>query len=153
MASTTYLRAAGLPRTQVTINGETLEVVKDFAIFIDTHRDQPHVGMFEDDIHRGTCKPTLVHLITKKGAGDELTYFLWRNENGEKLKLHEKHKFITVDWWKGFLLDCMSETGKLPVNSEGYMATSHLRDARANRYKLKSFRQIVVHHQQQGGAS
>ena len=152
MASTTYMRAAGLPRTQVSVGQFSGEVVKDFAIFVDTHRDQPHVGTFEDDVHRGTCKPTLVHLATVKDNAGNPSYFLVRNEDGKSLKLHEKHKFITVDWWKGFLLDFYGEHGKLPVNQEGFMATSHLRDARAGRYKLKSFRQIVVHHQQQGGS-
>jgi hypothetical protein len=151
MASTTYLRAVGLPRTQVSVGQFSGEVVKDFAIFIDTHRDQPHVGMFEDDIHRGTCKPTLVHLATVKDNAGNPAYYLIRNEDGKSLKLHEKHKFVTVEWWRGWLLDQVAEKGKLPINSEGFMATSHLRDARAGRYMLKSFRQIVVHNQIKGG--
>ena len=40
-----------------------LEIVENFGIFIDTHRDQPHVGTFTDDIHRGHCRRMAVDYI------------------------------------------------------------------------------------------
>lgn len=148
MASTTMSRASGLGQVLVTVAGEQRDAVEDFAVFIDTHRDQPHVGSFEDDIHRGQCRPTLVHLIVTPNATTGVPdYTLWRNEDGKKLKLHEKHRFVTVDWWRGYIIDAMAANGVMPLDAKGFMPTSHLRDARAKKYMLKSFRQVVVDRQ------
>lgn len=145
MASTTMSRASALPTSTVTIGGVSMEVVKNFAIFIDTHRDQPHVGSFHPDIHRGTCKPTLVHLL--ESSND---FYLVHNETGGTLKLDEKHRFLDVDWWAGFLADWWAEHGELPVDKDGFMPTSHLRDPRKKTYFLRSFRQMVVINQMKG---
>jgi hypothetical protein len=147
MASTTYTRATGLATEDVTVDGETLSAVKDFAIFIDTHRDQPHVGSFDDDVHRGTCKPTLVHLLAPDPAamtGKLTDWTLWNAQTGQRLPLHEKHKFVSLDWWTKYLAEYIQDNGELPFDGKGFMPTSHLRDARAGTYKLRSFRQIVV---------
>jgi hypothetical protein len=143
-------RAGSLGTNTVTVDGVTKEAVKDFAIFIDTHRDQPHVGSFDDDVHRGTCKPTLVHLIPPDPAlvgsrpVELRDWTLWETKGGGQLPLHLKHKFVGLDWWTTFLAEHIAETGELPIDDKGFMPTSHLRDARAQKYKLRSFRQIVV---------
>lgn len=154
MASTTFMRAHRLKTEVVSLPGGTdRTVVKDFAIFIDTHRDQPHVGMFEDDIHRGTCKPTLVHLeppasgVTKEWSD----WLLVRAEDGMTLPLHSKHKFVSLDWWKEWVTDYVFEHGESPIGDRGFMFTTKLRDARAGVYKLRSFRQVVVERQMKEG--
>lgn len=148
MSSTTLARAAGLAIQQLKINGVEFGAVPNFAVFIDTHRDQPHVGSFENDIHRGECKPTLVHLmpLTTSPAGLQ-DWALLRASDGRTLVLHEKHRFIDVEWWGDFLARAIADTGSLPLDSNGMLPTSHLRDARAKKYLLKSFRQMVVSRQ------
>lgn len=147
MASTTLSRASGLATEDVTVNGDTRTAVKDFAIFIDTHRDQPHVGSFDDDVHRGTCMPVLVHLVPPHWGKNSPTYAdwtLWNAATGASMPLHEKHKFVSIDWWTKYLAEYIADNGELPLDGKGSMPTSHLRDARAQKYKLRSFRQIVV---------
>jgi hypothetical protein len=151
MSSTTFTRGRLLKTEDFTIAGTHFTaLVKDFAYFVDTHRDHPHVGMFEADIHRGTCKPTLVHLvpppssITGSSIGD---WAIVREEDAAVLYLHAKHKFISIDWWNKFVLNYIMDESKAPVNDDGFMPTSHLRDARAGVYKLRSFRQVVVERQ------
>ena len=153
MASTTLSRASRLATEDVTVDGETLPAVKEFAIFIDTHRDQPHIGSFDDDVHRGTCKPTLVHLLGPSAAystagnnhkGVIPDWYIWNANTGAKLPLHDKHKFVSVSWWQNYLANYIAEYGQLPTDDKGFMPTKYLRDARAQNYKLRSFRQIVV---------
>lgn len=120
-----------------------VKIVKDFAIFIDTHRDQPHIGTFFEDIHRGMCRPTKVDYIPydpATAAGDLLV----NQENGRTLRRHEKHMFVTEEWFSNFLVQKLVAGEQDPRDGDGVMATSHLRDARAKVYQLKSFRQIVV---------
>jgi hypothetical protein len=143
MASTTMSRAFGLGTDEVTVDGVTHDAVKDFAVFIDTHRDQPHIGSFDDDVHRGTCKPTLVHLIKPDGV-TYADWTLWNARTGQTLPLHDKHKFVSVNFWGNFLANYIAEYGGLPTDDKGFMPTKYLRDARAKQYKLRSFRQIVV---------
>lgn len=115
----------------------SLEVIENFGIFIDTHRDQPHVGTFYDDIHRGQCKPTLVNYV----VGEDL---LLEPESGKTLQRHDKHLFVDEDWYQTFLMNWVAEHGTLPTDAEGVMPTSHFRDPREKRYLLKSFRQQIV---------
>lgn len=114
-----------------------LRYLRDFAVFIDTHRDQPHVGVFYDDIHRGQCRPTKVDYV----IGEDL---LLNQETGGSLQRHEKHLFVTNEYFAGFLVQYMLDNnGNDPRDGNGCLPTSHFRDARAKRYELKSFREIV----------
>lgn len=115
----------------------SLEIIEGFGIFIDTHRDQPHVGMFHEDIHRGQCRPTKVDYI----VGEDM---LVNNETGVSLQRHDKHMFVEEDWYQEWLMNWVAEHGTLPIDAEGVMPTSHFRDPRAKTYLLKSFRQMVV---------
>lgn len=115
----------------------SLKVIKDFGIFIDTHRDQPHVGSFKEDIHRGECAPTRVDYV----VGEDL---LLEPESGKALLRHDKHLFVEESWYEEWLMNWLVEHGTLPTNAEGVMPTSHFRDPRAGKYLLKSFRQMVV---------
>jgi hypothetical protein len=153
VASTTFARAERLRTEDVEIDGEVFTVVKDFAIFIDTHRDQPHVGMFEDDIHRGTCKPTMVHLMPPaSGVTTEWSdWSLVRASDGLTLPLHSKHKFVDKNWYHQWVMDYVLEHGEAPLGERGFMFTTKLRDARAGVYKLRSFRQMVVERQRLEG--
>lgn len=151
MASTTYSRADRLKRESidyvdpVTGASMTVPVVKDFAFFIDTHRDLPHVGMFDTDIHRGTCKPTLVHLGSPSTSPAGVWELVKADEPWRRLALNdEKHRFVTVDWWSDYVMGLISEGKEMPFDSRGFMPTSHFRDPRAKRYVMRSFRQIVV---------
>lgn len=120
------------------INRAGMKVVENFAIFIDTHRDQPHVGTFGDDIHRGFCRPTKVDYVIGEDS-------LLNQETGEKLQRHDKHMYVDEDWFAGFLIEwMMSHEGKSPLDNDGMMPTSHLRDPRAKVYQLKSFRQMAM---------
>ncbi len=113
-----------------------LKIVEGFGIFIDTHRDQPHVGTFKDDIHRGMCAPILVDYV----IDDD---YLRNPENGKLLQRHDKHLFITPDAWSAFLVEWLMTTGQDPRDGSGSLPTSHFRDARKGIYLLKSFRQMV----------
>lgn len=152
MASTTKARAEALPTvsTPVTIGGAAVPfaVVPNFAVFIDTHRDQPHVPTFEDDIHRGMARPTMVHYIPPvKGSPPEDLGSLMRVEDGRVIDVDPKHRFVEVDWWSEFVTEFVMDHGKSPVatsgDTKGQLPTSHLRNARTRVYKLKSLRQIV----------
>lgn len=116
-------------------NGVT--IIKDFAMFIDTHRDQPHVGVFFEDIHRGQCRPVKVdYLVEDDSVVDQGT--------GRVLARHEKFMFVTEEFWANFLVEYMIEhNGNDPRDGEGCLPTSHFRDARAKVFHLKSFREIV----------
>jgi hypothetical protein len=152
VASTTLTRAINLRRENIDyvdpISGAsmTVPVVKDFAFFIDTHRDLPHVGMFDSDIHRGTCRPTMVHLFI-----DTDLVLVKADEPWRRLLLVEnKHRFVTVDWWSDYIMGLISEGKEMPFDDRGFMATSHFRDPRAGRYVMRSFRQVVMDRQRKG---
>ena len=115
-------------------NGVT--IILGFGMFIDTHRDQPHVGTFTDDIHRGACRPMLVDYV----PNDD---YLRDPESGKLLERHDKHLFITPDEWSAFLVKALMTTGTDPRTGDGTLPTSHFRDPRAGVYLLKSFRQMV----------
>lgn len=115
----------------------SLDVIKDFGIFIDTHRDQPHVGTLTEDIHRGQCRPIKVDYV----VGEDL---LLEFESGQVLQRHDKHLFVEEDWYQEWLMNWVVAQGSLPTDGEGLMPTSHFRDPRAKKYDLKSFRQMVV---------
>lgn len=113
------------------------DVIPDFALFVDTHRDQPHVGTFHNDIHRGFSRPVWVDY-------EPLTDYLVEQVTGIELPRHDKHMFVTDEWMSGWLLERMMNGEPDPRDGDGILATSHLRDARAKIYHLKSFRQIVM---------
>ena len=115
----------------------SLKVIKGFGIFVDTHRDQPHVGSFYEDIHRGECRPTQVDYVVDEDL-------LVDPETGKVLQRHEKHMFVDTDWYQDWLMNYLVENGNVPTNAEGVLPTSHFRDPRAKKYLLKSFRQMVV---------
>jgi hypothetical protein len=119
------------------------EVVPDFGVFIDTHRDQPHIGTFHEDIHRGSCRPVMVHLYVEDATANPAKLFLVEAASGKTLAVHDKHMYVTPDFWAEFLMTFIMEHGQPPVDTEGVMVTSHLRDPRAKVYKLKSFRQML----------
>lgn len=114
-----------------------LKIVENFGIFIDTHRDQPHIQGFHADIHRGQCVPILVDYI----IGDD---YLRDPVVGDIILRHDKHLFITEEEWGQFLLNYLMENGTDPRDGSGALATSHFRDARKKVYLLKSFRQMVI---------
>lgn len=116
-------------------NGVT--VIKDLGIFIDTHRDQPHVGVFFEDIHRGQCRPVKVDYLVEDDA-------IVNQATGQVLPRHEKFMFVTEEFFAGFLVEYMIEhNGKDPRDGEGCLPTSHFRDARAKIFHLKSFRELI----------
>lgn len=127
-------------RVEKIVNEEKngLHIVRNFGLFIDTHRDQPHVGSFGDDIHRGMCVPTQVDYILEDDA-------YYNPANGKTLKRHAKHMFVDPQWLADFEVQEML-AGREPRDQSGAMPTSHLRDARAKKYHLWSFRQVVMNH-------
>jgi hypothetical protein len=136
----------GITATRLTkipsVEENGMSVIKDFAVFIDTHRDQPHVGAFYDDIHRGMTRPTKVDYAVEDD-------YLINQETGELLARHEKHLFITNEYFGQFLVDYLMSNGTDPRDGAGCLPTSHFRDARAKVYELKSFREIVrLRHEQ-----
>ena len=160
MASTTYRRISVLPRRTITHPdlGE-LVVVKNFGVFVDTHRDLPHVGSFEDDLHRGTCKPVVVHFWrtnaqTYDSSNSAAVTMARNNPNGvlvhavnnRLLPLHDSHRFVTTGWWQNFIQEYILDFGVDSFAPDGslWLSTSKLRDPRRGVYKLKSFRQIVM---------
>jgi hypothetical protein len=94
-----------------------MRVIENFAQFIDTHRDQPHVGAFYDDIHRGQCRPTPVDYVLEDDV-------LINRETGEVLRRHDKHMFVTNEYYAQFLLDCLMTKGADPRDGSGCMPTS-----------------------------
>lgn len=116
-------------------NGIT--IIKDLGVFIDTHRDQPHVGVFFEDIHRGQCRPVKVnYLVEDDSIVDQTT--------ARVLPRHEKFMFVTEEFFGNFLVEYMIEhDGRDPRDGEGCLPTSHFRDARAKIFHLKSFREII----------
>lgn len=122
--------------SSVEVNG--LLIIEDFGIFIDTHRDQPHIGTFLPDIHRGMCAPTPVNYVIQ----DDFLV-----SNGNLLMRHEKHMFIEHEAWQKILMEILMTTGEDPRAGDGTMPTSHFRDARAGLYLLKSFRQMVTYNE------
>lgn len=114
-----------------------MEVIPDFGLFIDTHRDQPHVGSFHNDIHRGFSRPTRVDY-------EPVMDLLVEQFTGSVLPRQDKHMFVTDEWFAQFLLERLMNGESDPRDADGILATSHLRDARAKVYHLKSFRQIVM---------
>jgi hypothetical protein len=146
----------------VEISGVTFPAVSKFAIFIDTHRDQPHVPSFEVDIHRGMARPTLVHYIPAAFGPSGIRGGRWaawsyglgsmvRVEDEACIPIDPKHKFVTIRWWQEFLTEYMMDHGASPVSAagdtKGQLATSHLRNARTKVYRLKSLRQIIAEHE------
>jgi hypothetical protein len=122
-----------------------LSIVRDFAVFIDTHRDQPHVGTFHGDIHRGECRPTTVHarMTTDiKDAGQRVIQLI-HPESAVILPLHSKHLFVSAEWYETWFVNWIMEHGTGPLDDEGKMVTTHFRDPREKRYVLKTFGNMV----------
>lgn len=119
-----------------------MSVVKDFAVFIDTHRDQPHVGTFHHDIHRGECRPTTVHarMTTEKG---QRVIQLIHPETMEILLYHPKHLFVSAKWYETWFVNWIMDHGTGPLDDEGKMVTTHFRDPREKVYVLKTFGAMV----------
>lgn len=161
MASTTRRRAMTLT-TQAklfakltgpggTSDDVTLHVVPQFAVFIDTHRDQPHVPTFEADIHRGWCKPTVVDYAPPPDSAPAAAMGHLIRADGRVIEVDPKHRFVETDWWVNWLTEYVIEHGTSPVQGPtgefaGQMPTSHLRDSHNKVYQLKSLRQIVKSH-------
>ena len=117
-----------------------IEIIEGFGVFIDTHRDQPHVGSFAEDIHRGMCLPTLVDYV----RNDD---YLRHPQTGMLLQRHDKHLFIEPEAWGQFLIEWMMTNGSDPRDGEGSLPTSHFRDSRKKLYLLRSFRQMVEYNE------
>ena len=155
MASTTQARAERLKTKPLAVTPSvTLSVVENFAVFIDTHRDQPHVPTFEDDIHRGMTRPTIVHYAPPTTSAPDDLGALVRAEDNRVIDVDVKHRFVEMDWWRGFIVGYMAEHGVSPIamsgETRGQMPTAHLRDARHGVYRLKSLRQIIRSHEAAG---
>ena len=114
-----------------------LRIVEKFGFFVDTHRDQPHIGTFHEDLHRGRCAPILVDYV----IGDD---YLRNPETGSLIERHEKHLFITEEQWRSYLMERLM-AGEQPRDADGSLPTSHFRDPRRGIYTLRSFRQMVEH--------
>ena len=114
--------------------------IRPFGMFIDTHRDQPHVGFFSDDIHRGQCKPMPVDYCLENDS-----YIDTSSGVTMSLQRHVKHMFVDPQWLADYEVSQMM-AGKPTRDQAGFMPTSHLRDARAKKYHLWSFRQVVMNH-------
>lgn len=141
MASSTFSRAAELPR-----NAEN--IFEGFGWLLDTHRDLPHIGSLDDDLHRGMCRPIRVDLQYLPMSSE---WMLVTPDRSRTLRLDPAHKFVTEEQMRDLILQSMVTTGKTPFDSDGRMPTSLVRDPRKKIYKLKSFRQMVVMHQQRLG--
>lgn len=142
--ATTLDLFARLDHKTVKFEGEfELVVVENFAVFIDTHRDHPHVGTFHKDIHRGECKPTLVHARLAVDPKGQRVPYLVHPETGEQLQFHPKHLFVAPEWYENWFVNWIMEHGTGPVDDEGKMPTSHFRDPRAKTYVLKTFGHMV----------
>lgn len=129
-------RLARVPATNMA-GGE--HVIEEFGLFVDTHRDHPHIGTFHDDIHRGQCAPMMVsYAIEDDVFIDQVS--------GRIVHRHDKHMFVSEEWFSNFLLNSMMAGTGDPRDSEGLMPTSHLRDARSSVYHLLTFRQVVMQH-------
>lgn len=167
MASTTRRRAMSL-KTQAKLfakvtgpggdkDNVTLQVVPQFAVFIDTHRDQPHVPTFEADIHRGWCKPTVVDYAPPPEAApaDHMGHMI--RADGRVIEVDQKHRFVELDWWTDYVTQYVIENGQAPIQGPGefagQMPTSHLRDSHKKVYKLKSLRQVVKAHDAASGTA
>lgn len=161
MASTTITRARIVHRFHGTLklhvqlannpsSAVDVEAVPNFAVFLDTHRDQPHVPSFDDDLHRGHVRPTPVHYawapaISKDGV------LIYAGPETEKqhiaIALSDKHRFVTFSWWQDFISQYMFEHGTSPIirhgDQIGTIPTRLLRDSHSKVYHMKSFRQIV----------
>jgi hypothetical protein len=122
-----------------------ISIVRDFAVFIDTHRDQPHVGTFHGDIHRGECRPTTVHARMTTDIKDkgQRVIQLIHPETGMILPLHPKHLFVGAEWYETWFVNWIMEHGTGPLDDEGKMVTTHFRDPREKRYVLKTFGHMV----------
>lgn len=127
-------RLARLPATNV--NG--IHVIEEFGLFVDTHRDLPHIGTFHDDLHRGTCNPMMVSYAIEDDMFIDQT-------TGRAIKRHDKHMFVSEEWFSNFLLTSLMN-GEDVRDSDGMMPTRLLRDARGGVYKLLTFRQVVMEH-------
>jgi hypothetical protein len=119
-----------------------VSVVKNFAVFIDTHRDQPHVGTFHHDIHRGECRPTTVHARMTTDKGQRVIQLI-HPETMEILAYHPKHLFVSAGWYETWFVNWIMEHGTGPLDDEGKMVTTHFRDPREKRYVLKTFGYMV----------
>lgn len=120
------------------VNG--IEIVEAFGVFIDTHRDHPHVGTFDEDIHRGRCNPIVVDYV----RGDD---YLRNPTDGRLLARHDKHLFIEPEAWAEFLTNWLMTNGEDPRDGSGSLPTSHFRDSRKGVYLLRSFRQMVAYNE------
>lgn len=114
----------------------SLYLIEDFGQFVDTHRDLPHIGSFSSDMHRGKCK---IIPVSYDVDNDRFV----DPESGLALQRHPKHMFVDPKWWTEYLVDALS-TGVDPTDDKGQISTSILRDPRAKRYHLWSFRQVVM---------
>jgi len=141
--STTLDLFSRLKHEDLATTSGSLHVVRDFAVFIDTHRDQPHVGTFHRDIHRGECRPTTVHARMTSDAKGQRIIQLIHPEAGEILGLHPKHLFVGAEWYETWFVEWIMSHGTGPLDDEGKMVTTHFRDPREKRYVLKTFGYMV----------
>lgn len=149
MASTT-LRKLGGPYFDIEVGGVTYQGLPEFAMFLDTHRDLPHIGSFAEDLHRGVCRPTLVHWMPMSGADLGVLIRATGTYTGDlMIDVHKEHRFLSIDAWRQFILAFMAENGgEAPVETSGKhmgeMPTRLLRDPRRALYLMRSFRQAAL---------
>jgi len=120
---------------QVPTNGNG--VIEDFGLFLDTHRDLPHIGTFHYDLHRGQCRPIMVNY-------DVTTMHLIEPVSGDEIELHPKHMFLDPEWFGSFLLQSLMAGNGDPRDKDGIMPTKLLRDSRSRVYHLWTFRQAAM---------
>lgn len=119
-------------------------VVPEFGVVFDTHQD--HAGrqqFYKPD--RGKCAPVLVDF-------DPASLKLVHHQTGTWVPIDDRANFMTVEAWRAFVLQYAIEHGSTPLDSNGWLQTSLVRDARRSLHLFKSFRQIVVHNYKKGGS-
>lgn len=120
---------------QIPVNGNG--IIEDFGLFLDTHRDLPHIGTFHPDLHRGQCRPIMVNYDVPNATLIEPT-------TGQAIVLHQKHMFLSPEWFSNLLLQRMMAGEGDPRDGDGIMPTKLLRDSRARVYHLWTFRQAAM---------
>lgn len=123
-----------------TVTKGSVEVIPDFAVFVDLKADYPAVFTFDSALRRGMCHPVLVDYDPTR---DELVW--WPDTKRHfSIPRHPRHLFLTPDQWQDFLISWVGAYGSVPVNSAGQMGTARLRDFRKRVNLLRTFRQVAM---------
>lgn len=113
-------------------------VVEHFAMLIEMHQDNDNAyAQFRHSFIRGQCAPIKVSYCPAT--------FELENEDGTAVDLrYREHRFLAIEDWSRFAMNYIMDNGVSPL-IDGTMPTRLLRDARAGRNELRSFRQMVIY--------